>query len=211
MKGLCHICLILFVCIQTSCKEKVQAVIDEIPVEDRFVYSKGDTLTYKCSDGTTNAVLVKDYQFWTQTPIGIETWYGGSGPWIRDRQRITIESLSDRWQKVLSVIWGNSLEISSCFIIDTSLRPYDENGNPFCSLINRCDYADWFSAMDGSQCCAEQSFNGHLYKKLYYFNSFLGVESNSYTVYFNLKYGIIRFESVIDGKQEIWDLVNPKL
>lgn len=212
MKGTCHFCLTLLLCILSNCWENNgdstgEADIDEIPIKDRFVYSIGDKLTYKGIDGITNTFLVKDYLFWTESGI-VTDMFGGSHPWKRDQQRIIFESSSESWQKALSIIYASDSFASSCFIIYSINTIYDTTGSPYCWLLNGCNFVSSPIFAESGVKSSAISFNNNSYQKVYFSSRNSG--NNSFTVYWNLKYGIIRFESVIEGKQEIWDLENPK-
>ena len=69
MRGLINIYITLFsfiLIIACAKEEKLEEVVYEIPVEDRFVFSEGDTLLYSCSNGSTDTVFVRKVDFITE-------------------------------------------------------------------------------------------------------------------------------------------------
>jgi hypothetical protein len=189
-----------------SCGGKNNNPPEEIPVEDRFIYNLGDTLIYKCSDGSADTVNVKDYRLWTTTGSTTDM-YGNEHIFERQLQRIIIESSSDNWNRILRIVLSGDDFIYHCYIIETIETVYDTDGNPFCWIINGCNYGGGLPIFAESNVkYPEISFNNNSYKKVYFDSR--NLENNSYKIYWNLKYGIIRFESFTDGTLVTWDLVN---
>ena len=63
MRGLINIYITLFsfiLILACAKEEKLEEVVYEIPVEDRFVFAEGDTLLYSCSNGSTDTVFVRN-------------------------------------------------------------------------------------------------------------------------------------------------------
>jgi len=198
--------LVLFsLIIIISCQEKDNPVeIHEIPIEDRFLYDKGDTLFYKCSDGSVDTSAIKDYRFWTIAGTS-RNMFGNEIRYETDLQRIMIESPSNQWNDILKVVLSSDDVNHPCFIIETVETIYDANENPYCWIINGCNYEGGLPIVaEGDVKYTEISFNNNSYKKVHFDSRENG--ENSFKVYWNLKYGIIRFESVYNGALLTWDL-----
>lgn len=216
MKALFHICFILFFFIFPSCNEKIDipsvTYYSDIPLNDRFIYKIGDKLVYKCSDGTSVAVTVTNYLFWTNVTTGYEY----IDPHLRfvvkkmQQQRITIASSSDIWNNAINTICSSNSFTSRCYIISTDVDNWEEGEDPNSWIMNSCNI-EIPGPMFKNEAERTQfiSFNNKSYQKVY--SASRNVGNNNLKLYWNLKYGIIRFESVVEGKQEIWDLESPKM
>jgi len=183
-----------------SCeREREKKFFDKIPLEERFIFKKGDTLNYKCNNGSTFKVYIKDYKFWTETgtsQIGNTEWTS-----YIDFQTIILETLSNEW----NIAFGSVFE-SNCFIIHTSGMPCDDN-NRVTQITNGCELGGSIFVNAGCVIAQEITLNNRLYKKVYSFPKFN--ENYSLDICWNLKYGIILFESINEGTVLKWDLESP--
>jgi hypothetical protein len=200
MRAISHIYILLFsFVLLTACtkENELDEVVYEIPVEDRFAFAEGDTLLYTCSNQSTDTVFVRGIDFIVET--GTYTYLGvDAHKYVTETQSIFIETAID--------IWNYEDIDSRCFRMNT-LPKYDDiniENFPWCDLLNGCEYA-------GSRVLAEQlasyeeiAFEGKNYKKVYYQSG--GNINNGFEIYWNLKYGIIRFEGVSNGTKLVWQL-----
>lgn len=194
-----YMLLLSFLILVVACsKEKnLEEVLYEIPEEDRFVFSVDDTLLYPCSNGSIDTVFVKDIDFKTET--GTYTiWGSAMHNYITETQSLFLETAHDNWKY-------EDLD-SRCFRINT-LPKYD-NINvakfPWCDLLNGCEYTGSRVIAENLADYDEKIFNDISYKKVYYI--FKGDVNNGFEIYWNLKYGIIRFVGNSNGNRLIWQL-----
>jgi len=193
-----YILLFLFILITACTKEnKLDEVVYDIPIEDRCVFTEGDTLLYSCSNGSTDSVLVKEVDFITET--GTYTpWGSDIHNYTTETQSIFIESFSDNWQY-------EDID-SRCFRMN-SLPKYDDlnvEKFPWCDLLNGCEYAGSRVIATNLAQYEEKTFDDISYKKVYFQSE--GDMNNGYEIYWNLKYGIIRFVGISNGTELVWQL-----
>lgn len=208
MKSLIRIGLLLLsiqwllACSEEKEKEIVPD-IDSIPFNDRFIFNKGDSIYYTSSDGSTDTVFIKDFSFWRKQE-SYSDMFGGMHSYVRDFQNISFECSNDKWRKVIKDYLSSGDSISHCFMIETEETLYFE-GNPVCMIVNGCGHTSGHPYIAGSGVkFYEIVLNNKSYYKVYYY---LSNEPNSYKIYWNLKYGIIRFEGIYNGNNVVWDLV----
>lgn len=210
MKTFFGIYLVFLLCILISCGENngpnVKTTYNEIPDKDRFIYELGDALIYQCSDGSSISFSVIDYKFWTETSSSslLGTQYQSE----TQLQRVIIESSSDNWNSIFKKVFSSEDFIFPCYSIETIYTVFDSNGNPACWIVNGCNGEGTVFAESGVM-YAEISINNNSYQKVYFDSR--DAENISYKIYWNLKYGIIRFECIDDGNELIWDLEDPKM
>ena len=200
MKALINIYILLFSFILiTGCtkENKLEEVVYEIPAEDRYVFTEGDTLLYSCSNGSTDTVLVRKVDFITETGT-YSFWGTAMHNYITESQSVFIETSHDNWKyEVID---------SRCFRIN-SLPKYDDINVeyfPFCEILNGCEYAGSRVIAEKLADYDEKFFNDKSYKKVYYVSR--GDMNNGFEIYWNLKYGIIRFVGLSNGTKLIWQL-----
>lgn len=200
MRGLINIYITLFsfiLIIACAKEEKLEEVVYEIPVEDRFVFSEGDTLLYSCSNGSTDTVFVRKVDFITET--GTYTiWGTAMHNFITETQSLFIETSHDNWKF--------EYIDSRCFRINT-LPKYDDlniENFPWCDLLNGCEHTGSRVIAENLIDYDEKIFNDIRYKKVYYESR--GDMNNGFEIYWNLKYGIIRFVGISNGTKLIWQL-----
>lgn len=200
MRPSINIFILLFSFILTiACtkEKKLEEFVYEIPIDDRFIFTEGDTLLYSCSNGSTDTVFVKDVDFTTET--GTYTISGTAmHNYTTETQNFFIETSHDKWK--------NGYIDSRCFRIYT-LPKYDDlnvENFPWCNLLNGCEYA-------GSRILAEKladyddiMLNNKSYKKVYYESR--GDMNNGFEIYWNIKYGIISYAGISDGTKVVWQL-----
>jgi hypothetical protein len=193
-----YIILLSIILIAACSKEKkLEEVVYEIPVEDRFVFTEGDTLLYTCSNGSTDSVFVKIVDF--KIEKGTYTLWGEDmHNYITETQSILIETFHDKWE--YDVI------DSRCFRINTLPKYDDLNVElfPWCDLLNGCEYAGSRVLAENLADYDEIMLSGVSYKKVYYISR--GDMNNGCEIYWNLKYGIIRFVGISNGIYLTWHL-----
>ncbi len=199
MKSIATFFLLLFsVFLTISCgKEKLKEVRFTIPVEDRCVFAEGDVLHYRCSDGSTDTVFVNKVEFKTETGT-YSVWGADMHNFSTQIQEIRIEASNDNW------IYGD-IE-SSCFIIQ-SLPKYDDLNTenfPRCALLNGCEHEGSLILADKLAETYGIEMDGKIFEKVYYF--YQGGANDGFEVYWNLKYGIIRFVGKSNGTKLTWQL-----
>jgi hypothetical protein len=200
MRTLIHIYILLFsfiLIIACSKEEKLGEVVYEIPIEDRCVFTEGDTLLYSCSNGSTDTVFVKNVDFITETGT-----YTVSGTdmhnYITETQSMFIETSHDNWKY-------ENID-SRCFRINT-LPKYDDlnvENFPWCDILNGCEYTGSRVIAEKLAEYDEKIFNDKSYKNVYYQSR--GDMNNGFEIYWNLKYGIISFVGISNGTKLIWQL-----
>jgi hypothetical protein len=199
MRALINIYILLFsfILLIACAKEKPEEVLYEIPVEDRCVFTEGDVLLYTCSNGSTDTVWVRNVDFTTETGT-YTVWGTDMHNYITETQSIFIETSHDNWKyEVID---------SRCFRIN-SLPKYDDinvEKFPWCNLLNGCEYAGSRLIAENLAVYDEKIFNEKSYKKVYY--RLRGDLNNGFEIYWNLKYGIIRFVGISNGTKLIWQL-----
>lgn len=206
MKSLIKISLLLLsIIILIACEKKNEfKAIFEIPVEERCIFKKGDTLLYMCNDGSTDTACIIYVDFWTHIQPHTSSW-SIITPYKMDNQKIVIEALFNDWNLNLNNFWtkipsqGNRFN-SPCYGIQTIGSPTDNF--PTTSVVNGCEWSGWGIA-SGRVNIIEITLNGKKYKKVY---GYPKGNSSGWKIYWNLKYGIIRFEFISDGSTIIWDL-----
>ena len=118
--------------------------------------------------------------------------------YITETQSMFIEAYHDNW---------NYEDIDSrCFRINT-LPKYDDiniENFPWCDLLNGCEYAGSRVLAENLIHYDEKIFDDKSYKKVYYQSR--GDMNNGFEIYWNLKYGIIRFVGISNGTKLIWQL-----
>lgn len=95
---------------------------------------------------------------------------------------------------------------SRCFRINT-IPKYDDlniDNFPWCDLLNGCEYAGSRVIAENLVAYYEIILSDKSYKKVYYQSS--GDMQNGFELYWNLKYGIIRFVGKSNGTELIWQL-----
>lgn len=178
-------------------EERLEEIVYIIPVEDRCVFTPGDTLLYNCSNGSIDTVLVKEVDF--QTERGTYTFLGTAmHNYITETQSMVVETFNDNW---------NYEKINSrCFRINTSPKydDYNVKNFPYCKLFIGCEYQGSKFIVGSLTDYDEKIFSDKSYKKVYYESR--GDMNNGFEIYWNLKYGIIRFVGVSNGTKLIWQL-----
>lgn len=176
-------------------KEDEELVVNEIPVEDRCIFTEGDVLLYSCSNGSTDTVVVTKVDFKTES--GSSKFWGTDAVlhnYLTDTQTMTIEPYNDNWRSVLDDIYDGTDLLSNRFIIRSIPSYTYEEHYPFCEIL--------FDGMSLGECGYqnEKTLNGRSYKKVYH----MAPRGDSYEIYWNLKYGIISFVRISNGTKLIW-------
>lgn len=189
--------LLSFMLITACAKEKLEEVVYEIPAEDRCVFTEGDVLLYSCSNGSTDTVVVRNVDFITESGT-YTVWGADMHNYITETQNMLIETTHDNWKY-------EKID-SRCFSMN-SLPKYDDINTekfPWCLLLNGCEYTGSKVIAQNLAVYDEIPLNDKSYKKVYYQSS--GDMNNGYEIYWNLKYGIIRFVGMSSGTNLIWQL-----
>ena len=197
MRTLINIYILLFslLLVMACSKEDEELVINEIPVEDRCIFTEGDVLLYSCSNGSTDTVIVIKVDFKTES--GPYTAWGTDvvlHNYLTDTQSMTIESSNDNWKTILNDIYDGIDSFSNRFIIQSIPSYAYEEHYPDCEIL--------FDGMvlGASEYWDEKIFNDKSYKKVYHIKP----RGDSYEIYWNLKYGIISFMGISNGTKLIW-------
>ena len=208
MKSILIVLSFLIALISLSQCEKYD-IIYEIPDEEKFMFDEGDQLTYSCSDGSTDTLIVIDVLYFDETG---EDWEGGwfgsdSYNYSVENCKINIKALNDSWSKYLDLY----RDYSPCYEISfppdhnshsTELYSFIDNG---CNGDQRGDVAGGHAA-DNSVTV----FNDKKYYNVYHYESW-GIFSDEkkgmrYKIFWNMNYGIIRFEGINETPEIYWDL-----
>lgn len=195
MRALTKICIPLFSFFSIiACKKEIplEEVVNRIPIEERCVFTEGDILLYSCSDGSTDTAVVLNVEFKTQTGTTTGFFGGATNTYVTDIQKLEIETFHDKWK------YGDV--DSRCYYFLTSPEYHNVVENfPRCILANGCGGVgeDRLIIGDSFPDFDEKKFNNKTYKKVYF------ESRGSLKVYWNLKYGIIRYEK---GLNYIWNL-----
>ena len=121
MRALINTSILLFsfiLIIACTKEKKLDEIVYEIPIEDRCIYTEGDTLQYTCSNGLTDTVIVREVDFKTET--GTYTpWGVAVHNFITETQNLFIETSHDNWKY-------ENID-SRCFRINSLPKYYDIN------------------------------------------------------------------------------------
>ena len=198
MKSLIRIStwLLPFVLIIACEKENGYDYILEIPVEDRCTFKRGDTILYICSDGSTDTACIKNVVFRTITR-SYTTWFGGTHNIKEDKQKVVIEVLFNDWNLLLKNILTSPGIDTCCYTIENGNDFYLDN--PRTDIVIGCESPGKLIAY-GLIDYNEITFNNKEYRKVYYYSG------EGYNIYWNLKYGIIRFKFFLGSESIVWDL-----
>jgi len=185
-------------------------IIYEIPDEEKFIFVEGDQLAYRCSDGSIDTFLVSDVRYFPVTGEDYTGGFFGSGEsytYSIENCIINIEALNDNWSVYLDLY----RDYSPCYEISlvpdhnshtSEIYSFIENG---CNGDQRGDVAGGHEAdNDGSI-----TFNDRVYHNVYFYESW-GIfpderKGMRYKIYWNIKYGIIRFEGINEVPELYWD------
>ena len=210
MRSLPNICILLFsFLLVTACSEE-KLVINEIPIEDRCIFSAGDTLLYKCSNGSTDTVFVRKVFYRTES--GTHTTLGNHDyDYVTDEQEIIIEASNDTWISILNKTYDNDWRSQSFTILKSvEYRDIDnyiprgditwgDNNKGFLSIAANWGYeGEWY------QFHAIKIFNNKSYQNVY--SNSRGDKTNGFEIYWNFKYGIISFTGISNGQELNWFL-----
>jgi len=210
MKKINTTLLILTLLLNISCEKKTPEFFLKIPIEDRFIFKMGDTLDYRCSNGSTFKVVIKNYNFNTQTKIS-QDWFDNTHIDHTDLQTIILETFSNDWNVAIkNTLGSDGMDFEPpCFIVNTLEGIWSSDENPGCWILNGCMIGGSAIIGESNVKFQEKTYNNRSYKKVYSDSKKNG--KASFTIHWNLKYGIISFESSIDGSYFKWDLeVNNK-
>ena len=172
----------------------------KLPEEDRYIYDMGDTLVYRCSDGSFDSVLVKVADFWTISGNSAN-FFGGTTKYTADGCQISVEHFNDHWNNILieDLEAYDSLNVyNRCFTI-LLLADYHTN-YPYTEISNSCIRHEGFYIAAGEVKFKELVINSRTYQKVYH------EAIHGYEIYWNLKFGIIRIEYTQDGRAMVLDL-----
>lgn len=202
MKSLIRIStwLLPFLLIIACEKENGYDYILEIPVEDRCTFKKGDTILYICSDGSTDTACIKNVVFRTITRSYTDDWFGGTHTIKEDKQKIVIEVLFNDWNLLLKNLLTSSGIDTCCYTIENGNDFYLDN--PRTEIVIGCEPPGGSIIAYGLVEYNEITFSNKEYRKVYYYSG----EGWGYDIYWNLKYGIIRFEFYLGSESIVWDL-----
>ena len=173
--------------------------VNAIPKEDRYVYEEGDSLIYKCSDGQNSTFFVKVVSR-VFLPIFSYT---------QEYQTIVIESINDRWYKYLN--WPSWLTPTPCYktYVDSWTGGGHEDARPKVNVSSGCGgfYESSRIGYGWEVDFEDTTFNNKQYYKVYFDTKENSPNKDSvYDIYWNLKYGIIRFVGYSEFDTLYWDL-----
>jgi len=110
----------------------------KIPEEGRCIFIPGDTLMYRCSDGSFDTVLVKEVKFWTEDGLS-DDWLGIKTNYSMDKCQITVEHFNDNWNNFLvgaEAVHDVVIVYNRCFTILGSAR--SDLDYPTTDVSNSC-------------------------------------------------------------------------
>ena len=200
---------ILFLSLISGCKKYDE--VYKIPKEDQCIYHNGDIIYYRSNKGSTDTARIKDVAFWTET--GTTPDFMGDHTYSAMQERIVMETYNDNWKNfIVNVISDTS--VNRCYIITTTTYINKSTpGSDVNNAVTRCSLGGAFVL--GYTTAGATNFNDHMtlnnnsYSNVVSFQRYQGGNNaiNYYKIYWNLKYGIIRFEGVKNGQMTVWDLV----
>lgn len=196
-------------------KEENYHWIYEIADDDKFVFEEGDTLNYICSDGSADKFYVRRILLYNKTG------HTDEGPgwcilcelgdtYSAECFEVSIESISDRWDKHLRL---DSI-YTPCYIIDFQASVTSNGMVRVESRIKKgCDKElnsgsqafvalDFCSDMPDYLYLEDRVFNNTEYYGVFVYNP----DYEDYEIYWNMKYGIIRFVGYSESDTLYWDL-----
>lgn len=188
-------------------------VIYRIPESDKFIFGEGDSLKYNCNDGTYETIYVLsatyDFESLTFNSANIDFGFGGEEEKITtfsyETFEIILESPDDRWKRYLEV----EAAYGPCYRIFFKASPVDTlNSHIFKDCHERASSRSIASGKEdqsGSNSrdyIQDTIFNETVFSNLHSYNL-----SNGCKIFWNLKYGIIRFESKYETSELSWDLL----
>ena len=185
---------LITLCFLNECK---YSYVNEIPEEDRYVYEEGDILIYKCSDGQNNTFFVKEASLLFR-PIG---------SYAQEYQTILIESINDRWYKYLNL--SSWITPTPCYKTYVDSWTGYEGARPNVNVSYGCgDFYESIRVGYGWEVDFEETtFNNKQYYKVYFDTKENSPNKDSvFDIYWNLKYGIIRFVGYSEFDTLYWDL-----
>ncbi len=202
---------IFFLLLISGCKKSDYDEVYKLPKEDRCIYHKGDTIFYRNNEGSTDTALIKDVKFWTET--GTTSDFFGDHTYSAMQERIVMELSNDNWRNfIINVISDTSA--TRCYIIETA--SYLDNTTPGSEVYNPVKYCYeggafvlGYTTAGGTNLYDHLTLNNNSYSNVVSFQKYQGGNNagNYYKLYWNLKYGIIRFEGVKNGRNTTWDLI----
>lgn len=169
-----------------------------IPNEDKCEFNIGDTLLYNCDDGTIDTVIIKNVEITTKRVTNSPNLFGNASVSYIDYQTITIKTFNNNWRDMLNSVINSPINDSICYRVSANANC--SGRDPHSKIINGCDNHLNRVIADSEVIFDDKLLNFKYYTKVYYY------KHNSYSFYWNLKYGIIRFTITIDGTTKVWDL-----
>jgi hypothetical protein len=188
-----------------TCKEyEPDVVVRNIPDEDRFVFNTGDHLTYSCSDGSSDTLRVQDVNFYTHS-FSEEDWLGIMRNYRIDHARIALEITDTTWLRILHRACYRPGDCSSCVSIETVAF---EDEKPSTTVYFGCEEYGGLVIASGVPAVSEMELNGSIYTNVYSWSR-INASSEGFSIYWSLRYGILRFEGEIGETLYFWDLEIP--
>ena len=171
-------------------------VIREIPESEKFVYVEGDTLRYTCSNGSADTLYVSSYIF------KAETGQWESGGWFGDGVATTykIDHCNIKIERV-----NDNLHLdSACYYTPHYYIKFvaDESGTIPTSVTRWCEEVSFNDGLDPILNIGDIIFNQNEYSNVFSAE----VPGHNLILFWNLKYGIIRFEGINEDSDLYWDL-----
>lgn len=199
-----QLCLVVFTVLWiSSCKEyEPELIMNRIPEEDRFIYDTGDLLIYSCSDGSLDTVWVRQAEFYTQSSSE-KDWFGNTWKQQTDHSKVTLEIADTTWLRLLYYACYEPGDCNACVNIETEI--FSEEIPRTMAYFGCGEYGGLIIASYVAA-VSELNLNGRIYKNVYSWSHYKSI-SEGFSMYWSLKYGIIRFEEEAGEHTYSWDLV----
>ena len=197
----------------TQCEKEGYDVIYEISDEEKFIFDIGDQLKYSCSDGSIDTFFISNVSSYTKTWI---TSTGGDLcmincgdiSYLLECNEIIIKTDNDRWNLYLNIdsIYTPCYKIefipTALAFTGIKLRSHIKKGCNEDSMYYVTEPIPQVMGHSTTRIISDTIFNNIGYYNIY---SFKG--GKNYRIFWNLKYGIIRFEGKNESSELYWDLV----
>ena len=191
------ICLILTMTLLFTQCDKYD-ILYEIPDAEKFIYKEGDTLRYIGSNESVDTFYVFSYIFESviRGPGVHETWFGT----VKDNSTSKIDHCNIKIARV-----NDNLHLdSACYYAPYYYMKFvaDESGTIPTSITRWCEEVSYNDGLDPILNIGHITFNQKEYSNVFSAE----VPGHNLVLYWNLKYGIIRFEGINEDANLYWDL-----
>jgi hypothetical protein len=208
--------LLLFLLVRCGDGEGEEYVYS-FPAEDRFKYKEGNMLLYACSDGRTDTFLVESA--WYDTLVEDYPCGGLYGPSKTCTYRssecyILLRQLNNFWLTVLEGGMGipDKADSTSSYGLRFHGSFDSDNEASDCSSLASQDSIFHYGYIAGycKEGYEEYDFNGHTFSKAFMKEGIYGEYPEEpevhFRIYWNLRYGIFRYEDLRSDPPLTWDL-----